>query len=94
MRTLDNGMCFVIGFLIYTIRKRREEESTFRKLLQRIFQTDIRGLAERKSSEVDGRWLRSGIAEQMMLGYEGFARYSEEYCRVLAKIHTREGWMN
>ena len=50
--------------------------------------------AERDRVEKDGRWLRSGIAEQMMLGYEGFARYSEEYCRVLAKIHTREGWMN
>ena len=54
----------------------------------------ISGPVRDSVKEKDGRWLRSGIAEQMMLGYEGFARYSEEYCRVLAKIHTREGWMN
>lgn len=33
----------------------------------------------------------AGVAEQIMLGYEGFAHYSEKYCRVLTKIHTREG---
>lgn len=35
--------------------------------------------AERKSRETDGRWLLSGIAKPKRLGYDGFARYSEEY---------------
>ena len=49
----------------------------------------MKNQAERKNREIDGRWLRSGMAEQVLIGNirnnriglsgcEGFAHYSEE----------------